>query len=159
VQDDATADAVQAEADVEAEAAASDDADGRPAGLPDVVTFEAQPPLEPAALDAYGLRLIASRKLYDRGTLVQESPSLAGLAPGTVLRVNQYDFDRLGVSVGHQVRIKSSTGTLMAEIVVDQDVPRGSAAVYVNQDGIEVTHLIDATERVTDVRVDTGASA
>ncbi len=119
--------------------------------------FEGIDPIEPAPLDAYGLRLIASRKLYDRGTYVQESPSLAGLAPGTVMRVNKYDFDRLGVSDGHSVRVKTGRGTLMAEIVVDPTVPRGAAAVHVNQDGIEISALIDATERVTDLRVDTGA--
>ena len=34
-------------------------------------------------VDAYSLRLVATRQLYDQGTLVQHSPSLAGLAPGT----------------------------------------------------------------------------
>ena len=59
-------------------------------------------PVEPSALDAYGLRLIATRKLYDEGTLLQSSPSMAGLLPGTVLRVSSYDFDRLGVALNHE---------------------------------------------------------
>jgi len=125
-------------------------------GAPDVFVFEPSAALEPAPLDAYGLRLIAGRKLYDHGTLVQHASSLAHLAPGTVLRVNQYDFDRLGVSAGHEVRVKTSKGVLMAQITVDGGVPRGAAAVFVNQPGIAITSLIDATERVTDLRVDTG---
>jgi len=76
-----------------------------------------------------------------------------------VLRVNPYDFDRLGVSVGHEVRVKTPKGMLMAEISVDHAVPRGSAGVYVNQPGIAITDLIDATERVTDLRIDSGTDA
>jgi NADH-quinone oxidoreductase subunit G len=165
---DADADAAEAEADAadaptDGDAGAGDDDDTLPAPAPSdkptVFVFEPGDALEPAPLDAYGLRLIASRKLYDQGTLVTHSPSLAKLAPGTVLRVNPYDFDRLGVSIGHQVRVKTPKGQLMAEIAVDPDVPRGSASVFVNQPGIAITSLIDATERVTDLRVDSGGDA
>src|SRR5690606_26644101 len=37
--------------------------------------------IDPPSLDAYSLRLVVNRKLYDRGTLVSNSPSLADLAP------------------------------------------------------------------------------
>ena len=37
-----------------------------------------RPRSEPPALDSYSLRLVATRKLYDEGTLVQQAPSLAG---------------------------------------------------------------------------------
>ena len=113
----------------------------------------------PAPLDAYALRLIAGRKLYDDGTLVQQSPSLAPLVPGTVLRINGYDFARLGVAVGSRVRVKTPKGQAMVEIQVDDGVPRGAAAAYVNQPGLDVTALLDATARVTDLRVDSGADA
>jgi len=116
-------------------------------------------PVEPSALDAYGLRLIASRKLYDQGTLVQKAPSLAPLLPGTVLRVSSYDFDRLGVAAGARVRITSPKGEIHAEIGVDPGVPRGSAAVYVNQPGIDLGDLIDAGQRVTDLRIDSGSGS
>jgi len=116
-------------------------------------------PVEPSALDAYGLRLIASRKLYDEGTLLQKSPSLAPLLPGTVLRVSSYDFDRLGVADGARVRVRSPKGELHAEIGVDPGIPRGAAAVYVNQPGIRVADLIDAGQRVTDLRIDSGGGA
>jgi len=160
--EDGAADAAVDEAADEADEDTEDSAepgDGRPDGFPEMVVFAPIDAIEPAPLDAYGLRLIASRKLYDRGTAVQESPSLAPLAPGTVMRVNKYDFDRLGVSDGHQVRVKTNKGSLLAEIVVDASVPRGAAGVFVNQDGIEITELIDATQRVTDLRLDTGASS
>jgi predicted molibdopterin-dependent oxidoreductase YjgC len=97
------------------------------------------------------------RKLYDEGTLTQQSPHISKLAPGTVLRVSAYDFDRLGVAAGHQVRVKSGRGTLTAEIVRDGLLPRGTAAVYVNQPGMRITDLIDAGQRVTHLRLDSGA--
>jgi NADH-quinone oxidoreductase subunit G len=111
---------------------------------------------ELAALDRYSLRLVSSRKLYDEGVLTHHAPSLAGLAPGTILRVNPYDFDRLGVAQGTEVRLHSSRADLRVEISSDPGVPRGSAAVYFNQPGLAAAELIDSAERVTDVRVETG---
>ncbi len=116
-------------------------------------------PIEPAPLDAYGLRLIAARKLYDQGTLVQRSPALAPLLPGTVLRVSSYDFERLGVADGSRVRVRSPKGEVHAEIRVDAGIPRGSAAVDVNQPGVDLGALIDARQRVTDLRIDSGGDA
>ncbi|HEX2040464.1 MAG TPA: NADH-quinone oxidoreductase subunit NuoG, partial [Acidimicrobiales bacterium] len=71
------------------------------AARPPLLTFTApeQPaPLPP--LDAYALRLVASRTLYDEGTTVQRSPSLAPLAKPGRLRANPYDLDRLGLGDG-----------------------------------------------------------
>jgi NADH-quinone oxidoreductase subunit G len=122
-----------------------------------LVTFEPQTAAaELPALDRYSLRLVASRKLYDLGVLTHHAPSLAGLAPGTILRVNPYDFDRLGVAQGSEVRLHSSRADLRADISSDPGVPRGSAAIYFNQPGLDVAELIDASERVTVVRVETG---
>ena len=59
-----------------------------------VIRFEPRGPVELAANDAYGLRLVMGRKLYDLGTTVQQSSSLAGLvarirAAGQRLRLRQ----------------------------------------------------------------------
>ena len=147
----------------ETDATGEDDAADEPAVDPNPApaVFQLTPgaPVVPAPLDAYALRLIAGRKLYDDGTLVQQSPSLAPLVPGTVLRINGYDFARLGVAVGSRVRVKTPKGQAMVEVQVDDGVPRGAAAAYVNQPGLDVTALLDATARVTDLRVDSGADA
>jgi len=153
-EDDAPADAAGGSGDADEPDPVVDD---NPA--PDVFRLVPSAAIEPAPLDAYALRLVASRKLYDDGTLVQQSPSLAPLVPGTVLRINGYDFARLGVAVGAQVRVKTPKGQAMVEIQVDEGVPRGVAAVHVNQPGLAVTSLLDATARVTDLRVDSGADA
>jgi NADH-quinone oxidoreductase subunit G len=123
---------------------------------PEPVTFDAdRMPHTPPPLDAYGLRLVATRKLYDCGTLVQHAPSLAGLAPGTEICVNAYDFDRLGVDDGDEVRVSSAKGELIAEIRVDDGVTRGTAAMVFRQPELDVAELIDATSPVTDIRVET----
>ena len=85
---------------------------------------------------------------------MQRSPSLAGLAEGTCIAVNPYDFDRIGVRVGAKVQVTSPKATLALDLEIDAGVPRGCAAVRFNQPGVPVADLIDATERFTDVRIE-----
>jgi NADH-quinone oxidoreductase subunit G len=143
----------------------TDDGDApEPADEPEVATAGPVPPAtivwqppprsEPVALDSYSLRLIATRKLYDDGVLVQNSPALAGLAPGTRVTVNPYDFDRLGVPQSSRVRVSSPRGRVTLDIDVDAGVPRGCAALVFNQPTVDVATLIDASTRVTDVRIE-----
>ncbi len=110
---------------------------------------------EPAAIDAYALRLVAVRRLYDLGTLVRHSPSLVGFVDGTSIRTNPYDFDRLDVTDGDEVQVTSSQATFAARVVADEGVPRGSAAMIFNQPEIEVAELIDGKALVNEVRVET----
>src|SRR5690606_5255819 len=75
--------------------------------------------IEPPSPDAYSLRLVVARKLYDRGTLVRSSPSLAELAEPATLRLNPQDFERLGVAAGADVRITSPRGNVTVPTVPD----------------------------------------
>jgi NADH-quinone oxidoreductase subunit G len=114
-----------------------------------------QPPdFEAPAVDAYSLRLAVTRKLWDRGTLVARSPSMAGLAGSTCVRLNPYDFDRLGIGEGDTVRLSSSRGATTATAVSDKQVPRGTAAVAHGLEGADARALIDTAAHVTDVRVE-----
>ncbi|MGH9186552.1 MAG: molybdopterin oxidoreductase family protein, partial [Acidimicrobiales bacterium] len=125
-------------------------------GRPPLVRFTR--PAEPAPApppDSYSLRLVASRKLYDRGTWVAHAPSLAGLAPGTAVRCNPADVDRIGVSDGGRVKATSSRGSATVEVVRDPGVPKGVAAIYVNQEGPNPTEFIDASAPVTEIRLET----
>jgi NADH-quinone oxidoreductase subunit G len=110
--------------------------------------------IEPPSPDAYSLRLVVTRKLYDRGTLVRSSPSLADLAETAVLRLHPHDFDRLGVAPGDDVRITSSRGNVTVPTVPDDGVPRGIAHVYANKAGGRANMLIDGNAPITDVRVE-----
>jgi anaerobic selenocysteine-containing dehydrogenase len=109
----------------------------------------------PPPLNSYALRLVATRKLYDQATFTQQSPSLAPLAPGATVRVNPAELEQLGVSSGDQVRISSTRGAQIVAAVADPSVPRRVAVVWFNQPGVQAGDLIDATQPVTDVRLET----
>ena len=121
-------------------------------------------------LDRYSLRLVAPRRLYDDGVVVQESDFLRPLAPPPVARANPHDLEQLGVATGTRVRVRSARGTLELEAVADEGIPVGVVSVGFNL-GVETTvdgdggrseharagasSLIDASVPVTDVRLET----
>ena len=104
--------------------------------------------------DAYSLRLVATRRMYDNGTMVQACPASAGLAAAVQVRLHPSDFAKLGVEAGTLVKIVSGKGELMAPIAVDPGVPMGSAVVPANAPDANANRLIDVTTPVTDVRVE-----
>ncbi len=149
------------EADPErAAATAASDAPAEPPaptdGPPPPLTFALDGPAGPVPpLDGYSLRLIASRRLWDAGTLVQHSPHLAGLGDAPVLRINPHDLERLGLRNGGRVKVGSAHGSLVMDVTADTGVPRGSAAVWFNVGAEGAADLIDASAPVTNVRLDT----
>jgi NADH-quinone oxidoreductase subunit G len=122
---------------------------------PALLAFRPPPPTEPPAVDAYGLRLVATRTLYDRGTLVQHSPSLRGLAKEAKVRMNPSDLARLGLGDAASVTISSSRGRAILDTVADAGVPPGSVAMSVNHPGADPADLIDVTAPATKVQVET----
>ncbi len=126
-----------------------------PPPRPSMLGWSEGPAFTPPSWDAYSLRLVAVRKLYDHGTAVQQSASLAGLAEHRPLRLSPYDFERLGVASGDQVRISSAKGAATIEVVPDSTVPRGLAKLVIDQSTGLVGQLIDVTQPVCDVRVET----
>ncbi|HEX4906738.1 MAG TPA: molybdopterin dinucleotide binding domain-containing protein, partial [Acidimicrobiales bacterium] len=115
----------------------------------------ASAPADPPPADSYSLRLVVIRKLYDGGTFVQHSPSLARLSAPEPLHVNPTDLERLGVRSGGDVRVTGSRTTLTMPVVADTGVPRGTARLVWNQPGDGASELIDSSSAVTDVRVET----
>jgi NADH-quinone oxidoreductase subunit G len=113
---------------------------------------EPMPP--PHAPDAYSLRLVTSRSLYDGGALVQHSESLKPLAGITRLRACDRDLSRLALRPGDLVRVTSSRAALVLEAALDDRLPRGTAAIDFNQTGEGAADLVDATTPITDVRVE-----
>ena len=111
-------------------------------------------PTELPPLDAYGVRLVASRTLYDLGTVVAHSPSLAALPGPAHLRLSQPDFDRLGLVAGDSVNVASSRGRFTVPAVADPGVPKGSVSLVANHDGADPASLIDATVAATTVQVE-----
>jgi NADH-quinone oxidoreductase subunit G len=141
-------------------------------GLPRGVDLGSPPPLltwtgsggtQPLPVprpDAYALRLVAGRRLYDAGSSVTGSPSLTPLVPALVARANPYDLDRLGARTGDRVKVRSARGELTLAAQSDEGVPRGVVAIDFNVPGGEsapgnaVATLIDSRQPVTDVRLE-----
>jgi NADH-quinone oxidoreductase subunit G len=140
-----------------AEAAAMGEA-ARAAGaeLPPVHTWDAQAepaPVEPR--DAYALRLVVGRKLYDGGRVTSCSPSLAPLTAEPVVLVHRADRDRIGVPDGTPVRFTSSRGTVTLPVQADAATPQGVAFLALDPREPGAADLIDLDTAVTDLRVET----
>ncbi len=120
------------------------------------VAAPAFPEAEVPAHDGHGFRLVVDRKLYDSGSQVRFSPSLAGLAPGTTVRVAWAEADKLGIDDGTTVSVVSPAGTLRLPLERDASVPAGIAAVAFAQGDHHVGELIDHSSPVTDIRIEKG---
>lgn len=126
-----------------------------PMAAPKPLSFEGPvPSLTPVPIDAYALRLVTAKKMYDQGTLTANSHSLAGLLPGAQLRLHPADFDKLGVSDTAQVRVRSEVGSIVVSVTAETTVPRGRAVLLLNQPGDRATTLISTNSVATDVRVE-----
>ncbi len=107
--------------------------------------------------DAYSLRLVAARTLYDAGRIVSSSPSLAAMAVGVALVVHPSDLERIGVSAeGDDVRVTSSRGTVTLPVLADAATAPGTAFMAFAQKGaVGPNDLVDITASVTELRVET----
>jgi NADH-quinone oxidoreductase subunit G len=107
--------------------------------------------------DSYSLRLVSSRRLYDRGAAVAASPALAELVEPAALRVNPHDLDDLGVASGGDVRIRTARASLVVPAVPDPSLPRKVVAADFNvpMAGGSVADLIDIGAPVTELRLET----
>ncbi len=143
--------------DVAAAAGTNGDAvagDGSVLPRPNSPAMPGTPDIAVPALDAYSLRLVAGRMLYDNGAAVSASPSLAHMPKPVVMRVNQRDLDRLGVSTGSQVRVSGAHASFVVTVESDSGVPAGSAWLPVNVAADDARALIDASGPVTDIRIE-----
>jgi NADH-quinone oxidoreductase subunit G len=107
------------------------------------------------ARDAYALRLVTGRRLYDNGRLVSESAALARVKRPYALQVNPQDAARLGVEAGAEVKATSTAGSLVVSIEPDAGVPVGIARLDFSANGAGAAELIDASTAITDLRVET----
>ena len=107
--------------------------------------------------DAYSLRLVAARTLYDAGRTAASSPAVAALAPGAALTVHPNDLARIGVqSEGDDVRITSSRGTVTLPVRADAATAPGTAFIAFAQGGtVGAADVIDIESVVTELRVET----
>ena len=104
--------------------------------------------------DAYRMRLITSRKLYDAAVGTAFSTSLSGLAPTPSAHLNPSDFARLATASGTQVKLVGERSTVVLPAISDPGVVRGAVWVGFHLPGAAIGELIDSSHEVTDVRVE-----
>ena len=115
--------------------------------------------IETRPVDSYAMRLILGRRMFDKGTITQMSSSLSHLAEQSQLRINQYDFERLGVKEGAQVEVTSEGRNISISVKVDNRVPRSSALIYRNLDGADPRELLIEGTHSIDIRIDPTSKA
>ena len=140
---DAADDVAAVEAHEAATEAEADATDAPPSGVFGAVTYEAP------AVDAYSLRLVTYRKLYDQGTLVQAALSLAGLAAGTGIAANPRTSTASASAPTTGSRSPRPGSRSPSTIVPDASIPVGTVAMAIGQGDPSPTVLIDATSPVT----------
>jgi predicted molibdopterin-dependent oxidoreductase YjgC len=111
--------------------------------------------LEVPPRDAYSLRLVVGRRLYDNGRMVSEAQALARVRKPFPLRISPHDAAALGVDSGAQVRVTSGRSSLELPIAIDAGVPAGIAQLEFSANGAGAAELIDANAAVTDLRAET----
>lgn len=136
------------------------DADGRPPML----TSTGMIPDAPAPPAGDGLRLVATRTLWDAGTIVTHSTGLAGLAPEPGVGIRPDDLERLGITEGAAVRVTSTRGTVVAAARCEWGLAPGCVSLPWNAPGAAANTLIDASAACIEVGLepapdpDTGSS-
>jgi NADH-quinone oxidoreductase subunit G len=109
--------------------------------------------------DAYALLVNLSRRLYDNGIAVQGSPSLATLKAVSVLHLNHFDLDRLGVVTGDVVGVNGPRGSIRLPVALDDTVPRGVTEIAfgsLDADGEDVVRpILDGGGVISQVRLET----
>jgi len=146
------------------------------AARPGLVRPPAAAPVAVPRLDAYSHRLVVRRALYDAGTLVAASPSLAPLAGPQRLSVHPAALATLGLGDGSEVRVRSGRGDVVVVAEADPTLERGVVVLTSHlaaepapgagagagrqpEDARPRTSagcgLVDAAATVTDVRLET----
>ena len=105
--------------------------------------------------DAYSVRLVAARSLYDHGTMTQRSPSLAHLAAGPSAELSPSQASKLGVRDGDSVRVTSSSGQVVVGVRVRSSVSEAAVEIRFRQGEGSASDLIAVDQRACDVRVET----
>ncbi len=134
---------------------ASSSAATAPATFADVRATKVDVPLA----DAYALRLVVARRLYDRGIAMQGSPALAALVEATTLTVHPRDLDHLGLASGARVKVRAAHGDFEIGVVTDESCVRGTCVAALgtlDENGVNVVATMsDSSSPVTQVRLET----
>lgn len=108
-------------------------------------------------LNAYALRAVVAKVLYDDGVTISATPALSGVRQATVVRVHPTDLERFAMGDGDQVVLASDHGTTQVTVTGDDRVIRGT--VWVSSTTHDETgrrvqaYFVDEAEAVAYVRL------
>ena len=97
---------------------------------------------------------MATRTMYDDGTMLRHCESSRNLAPAPSARINPNDLASSGLGEGAAVRVVSDFGHIEATLAADAGVPAGSLKVHWLAPGAPANSLIAAGTDVTVVKVE-----
>ncbi len=99
-------------------------------------------------------RLVVTRSMYDKGVLSAHSAALKGLAPGSQIKANPEDMEKLGITSESTVRLIGSKGEIRTRLTPDPETTRGTIHALWNQDGPDIRKLIDSSLPVNDLKIE-----
>jgi NADH-quinone oxidoreductase subunit G len=108
-------------------------------------------------VDAYTHRLSVRRALYDQGTLVQSSASMAPLAAPLIAQLHPHSLAALGISDGGLVRLRSSRGSIDVTVRANTALDRRLVVIPARAEldgAVGAFDLIDAAEFAVDVQLE-----
>ncbi|MDH3295029.1 MAG: NADH-quinone oxidoreductase subunit NuoG, partial [Acidimicrobiia bacterium] len=111
---------------------------------------------DPAALppvSSYGFRLVVDRKLWDNGTMVQNSPSLAHLTEPAVLRLSPADVRLMDLDDATHINVDQGDAEFDLPFVADPAVAPRTAWLPIGLSGFDVRQLLAAGRSITNVRL------
>ncbi|HJM29234.1 MAG: molybdopterin-dependent oxidoreductase [Acidimicrobiales bacterium] len=104
--------------------------------------------------DSYSLRLVLAKRMYDRGTVTQMSPSLKEFTGTSQLHINPTDFKAMGIQNGKPVLVTAGDRNLTVLVIPDKRIPRSIAFGYLNQTGEDLRTLLIKGADSIDIRID-----
>ena len=107
----------------------------------------------PPMASSNGLRLIVDHKLWDLGTMVQESPSLKELPQSAVLHLSPGDVDELGLVAGKPIVIEREGTMFELPFTADPAVLPRTAWLPVRLPGFDVRQLLLAGRSVINILI------
>ena len=99
-------------------------------------------------------RLVVTRSMYDKGVLSAHSAALKGLAPGSQIKANPEDMEKLGITSESTVRLIGSKGEIRTRLTPDPETTRGTIHALWNQEGPDIRKLIDSSLPVNDLKIE-----
>lgn len=104
--------------------------------------------------NAYSMRLVVNRTLYDEGSGISRAPSSANLKPAAALYLSPDDARTLGIDSNSAVTVTSPNGSLNVGARVDNRIPVGVGMLRHALADADAGLLMNVNDAVCDIRVE-----